>query len=126
MMYLTLGTVYPILLFILFTISSAKGSMMPFSLGAIIQPYIAANAIVSIILALAAVADIAVYYLMFYSKGINDPKNHLLLLTFPEVIGIFGFLIGVLNSNPWAAVPFFAIGFAIYAFVYVRISGQTA
>jgi len=126
MTYLTFATIYPILFFVLWFYSSATEEIVPFSLGALVQPYIGPLGVACSVLTGLAIADAFVYYLMFYSKYLGDPKMHLLLLAFPEVIALFGFIIGFMNFNPWAAIPFFALAFGIYAFVYLKISARQA
>lgn len=124
MMYLALAGIYPVLFFVLMVYSSAAGEGVPFSLEAFVQPYSGPMAMISAVLAGLAIADVFVYYFLFYSKYVNDPRSHMLLVVYPEAIALFGFIIAFLNLNPWAAVPFFALAFGIYAFVYLRISAQ--
>jgi hypothetical protein len=126
MVFLSLAGMYPILLFVLFLTSSTMGEMVPFSPAAFMQPYSGPYATISLVLAFLALADVFVYYFMFYKKYLDEPKSHLLLLVYPEAIALFGFIIGFLNSNPWSALPLFAVAFSIYAYVYMRISAKAA
>ncbi|MFH0737661.1 MAG: hypothetical protein V1827_03850 [Candidatus Micrarchaeota archaeon] len=111
---------YPLLIFALFYIASLNPDSVPFSSDAFIQPYFGEKALVSTTLLFVAALEIPLYYFMFYSKYAGDPSKRLLLITFPSVFAVFGFVIGFLNLNPWAALPYAALGFSIYAIAYIK------
>lgn len=120
--YLAVGFAYPILLFLLFVISGMTGETVPFSLNAFIDPYFGTYGILSMLLVFVCLLDLYWYHMVFMPTALSNKKNHLLIVAFPEVIVIFGFVIGLLTNNPWAAMPFFLVSFANYAYGYRKVA----
>ena len=125
LIFLSLSSIYPLLFFLLFYLGTVRGESVPFSIQAFAQPYSGGFAFMSLVFAALSFLDLGLYHAILLPKYLNNPKTHLLAIVFPEVIAIFGFIIGFFNNNPWAAIPFFALGFANYAYAYLKISQQS-
>jgi hypothetical protein len=53
---------------------------------------------------------------------LKDQKTHLVALASSEMTALFGFVIGFMNINPWASLPYFAVSLANFGYAFVRIS----
>jgi len=122
MTYLTMAFMYPMLFLVLFIVTGGMNNAMPFSLDAFISPYVGEFAVLSIVLALVCMLDVALFHVKLLPESLPNPQNHLFAISIPESFVVFGFIIGFINSNPWSAIPFFLFGFAEYVYVYTTIS----
>jgi hypothetical protein len=127
-LYLGMGAAHFILLGLLFFICGRMPDAMPLSTEAFSQPFHGDYAMLSYILTALLVMDLAYYLFVFMPQFLPDPKNknHLILLVFPEIAAVFGFIIGILNQNPWGALPFFVLGIVWYAYAYFRVAQATS
>jgi len=113
---------YPLLfLLILFYISYLSGGIPAFSLNAISQPYEGEQATASMVLAVLALAYVPIYFFFLMPRFLAPAPNEIVVLVMPETISIAGFIIGILNRNPWAAIPFLALGFGCYVYAYLKV-----
>jgi len=127
MTYLTMAFMYPMLFFVLFIATGGMmGKSMAFSFDAFVTPYSGEFALQSIVLAVVCIPGVALFHLKLLPLFLLDPKNHLIAIVLPESFAVFGFVIGILNSNPWSAIPFLLFAFAEYVYVYTKISGMDA
>jgi len=125
--YLTLAMIYPLFLFILFFVSSSSPEgMMPLSLGAFFQPYTGENAMVSSVLMVFGLFDLFYFNVCWLPKLLPNARSHLIALIMPEMFALFGFIIGIMNNNPWAAVPYVLVAFANYVWVYTKVTESTS
>lgn len=122
MIYLGLGAIPFIFLGLLFFICSRFPDAMPLSVDAFYQPFQGDYAMFAYILTALLFMDVAYYTFAFLPQSISEPKNHLVLLAFPEIASVFGLIIGMLNRNPWGAIPFFVLGIGWYAYAYLKVS----
>ncbi len=121
-LFLAFAMIYVLLLGSLFFLY--LGNMPTPSFEALIQPYTGQNSLMSIMLAFLVIPEL--FIISYMSMKLSAiPGARMTLLAFPEVIAVFGFMIGILNKNPWAPVPFFALGFAIYAYFVSRFSSES-
>lgn len=121
-MYLSMALFFPLWLIILFMVSGNSGNAVPFSPGAFIQPYSGEQSSIAIALGAVAVLDFLLMNLYFIPLCLKSLGNELPALSVTETFGIFGFIIGFMNSNPWAAVPYLAIGLGNYVYVYSKLN----
>jgi hypothetical protein len=120
-LFLSFALTYLALFGVLFLMYSKEMPQPSFE--ALLQPYIGGKSTVSIIFALITIPELFICFYMFGQLSKN-PANHMTVLVFPEVIALFGFIIGILNHNPWASMPYIALGFAVYAFFLSRLMSQ--
>ncbi len=120
--YMSLSLMYPLFIFLSFFIAGMLGGIPPFSAKSITGIYSGQWSAVAIILTFLCLADLAWYHLSLFPASIAQPKNHLLLLVIPEMFAVIGFLLAVVSKDPWISLPFIALGFANYAYAYIRIS----
>ncbi|MDD5171525.1 MAG: hypothetical protein PHF60_00640 [Candidatus ainarchaeum sp.] len=119
---------YPFLAVLIFSATYFMG-MVPLSFDAFIQPYTGKFALPCIVLTILAVVELPVYYFLIYSRYKKDlayrasPGAETVVLYFPTVIGAFGFVIGFLNRDPWIALPFISLGFAVSACAFFTTRG---
>jgi len=123
MTYLTMAFMYPMLFFVLYIATGGiMGDTVPFTLDSFMSPYVGEFAVLSIVLALVCMLDVALFHVKLLPESLPNPQNHLFAISIPESFVVFGFIIGFINSNPWSAIPFFLFAFAEYAYVYTTIS----
>jgi hypothetical protein len=120
--YLSLSVMYPLFVFLAFYIAGLAGGIPPLSAASLIGLYSGQWAMLAIMLSVLCLADLGWYHLSLFPVAISEPKNHLLLLVIPEVIAVAGFVLAVVSKDPWVVLPFAALGFANYAYAYMRIS----
>jgi len=124
MIYLSLGMLYPLILFVVFFAISSEGATMPFSIQAMIAPYFGSDSLLPIVLGAVCMADILLFHTVLFPSMISDEKGHLALLSFPGFFAIFGLIIGILSRNPWASLPYLLIGAGHYIYAYQKITAQ--
>lgn len=124
-LYLMLGGTYPVLLFATFFVVSNMGAIPPLSLESFFSPFTGPEPLLAFALAGFAFFDMAWYHLSLFPQCLPDPKKHLILIVLPEVFAVFGLAIGVFYMNPWAATPFVVLGFANYAYAFIRTQGTS-
>jgi|GEM_PF-5879388 len=118
---ITATSVYAVLLFVLYmtTNSSSFGEAAPLSFEAFIAPFYSIEALV---IGVIAIMDMIYYVVGVLPMAVKTPKLHLMAVTFPIVIAVLGFIIGLLHANFWVSLPFFALGFLNTLLAYSRIS----
>lgn len=109
---------YPILFFVLLFVSPSQDSVPPSS-GTLLQPYSGSQAPLSIALAAIGMAY-PVLFILFLYPLFRQGGDDMVLFAMSETPAILGFVIGFLNHNPLAALPFFGIGAGLYLYVYTR------
>jgi hypothetical protein len=123
LMKIYLISTIPLLYFVLVFVSMQSGQMVPFSAGAFLQPYSGESGIVSIVLASLAAGDFLLINLYLIPTLLKDTKAHITALASTEMPAVFGFVLGILSLNPWAAIPYFLVSAANFAYVYSKASG---
>ncbi len=120
---LYIGALYVIFPLLSFYVVDMMGEPVPFSIDAFFQPYTGDYAVLFSALITLGFLDLVWYHANF-RKFLANSRNHMLLLVLPEVFNVFGFLMAVLEMNPWAPVPFYVIGFGHFVYAYVNIMRQ--
>jgi hypothetical protein len=126
--YIYIGFTHFILFFLLFYVTGyleGMGEQVPFSLEAFVQPFFGDMWLVSSLLTCLLLLDIWWYHTSLIPLAMKDEKNHLMAVVFPSAMSVFGFFIGVLELNPWASIPFFAVGFGHYLYGYMKVTQPT-
>jgi len=124
LLYMALGMNYPILLFILFYVTSMAGEGVPLSAGAFVQPFFGDNAALAILFLIISALDMAWYLRSVVPMAMEDPSSRMLAASIPQVIAVFGFILGFLELNPWGAMPFFLLSFLFFSYGYMRVMGE--
>ena len=123
-LYLSYLLVYPLFFFIAYYVASMSGHMVPFSAMAMIQPYLGENSLFAIVLGAVCIADVLVFHFTFIPQLSSNKANDFTVLAFPSVFVVFGFVIGFMNQNPWALIPYILLGLANYAYAYRKIASS--
>ncbi|MEW6722008.1 MAG: hypothetical protein AB1324_01990 [Candidatus Micrarchaeota archaeon] len=114
--------VIPLLVLMLFFFDSRHDGIAPFSMEAVLQPYSGENSALSTVLAAIAIVYPAIFVLFLFR--IYALRGALVLFAMSETPAMLGFMVGIVNYNLWAALPFFALSLGLYGFVFARTSGQ--
>ncbi|NYZ73884.1 hypothetical protein H0O00_01965 [Candidatus Micrarchaeota archaeon] len=122
MLYLGLGALHFMLLAVLFYLSGMWPDATPLSIEAFSQPFQGDFAMMNFVLVALAVMDIGYYYFAILPQILPTPKNHPTLLAFPAVWSALGLVIGLLNANPWVAIPFFMVGMISYVYAFWKVT----
>jgi hypothetical protein len=122
--YLTFGLMYPLILILIFLICGFHSDAVPFSLAAFNQPYSGPAGVESLALLALALAELAFINLKLIPDSLADPSMHLMAIVLPEIIGLDGLIIGFINVNAWASIPYILVAFANYYWVYRRINAD--
>lgn len=120
-LYAALGSTYPLLLGLPFLLAGLAGGIPALESGAFAAAFTGEWSFVAMVLTSLCFIEMAYYHLSLFPQGIGNPKMRLILVVFPEVFAIFGFLLAFLTGYPWAGVPFAALGFANYAYALLRL-----
>ncbi len=106
--------VLPLLLVVLFVLYGAP----PLSVDAFTQPY---SSLPSIVLGAFGAGYAVLFVLYLFPVFSKQPGGEMTVFAMSEMPGLMGFVIGVLNRDAWAALPFFAVSLALYAYVTMRL-----
>ena len=122
--HLAIMSAYPALLFALYFITSSMEAPVPFSAGSFIQPYYRESSLPSIVLGSLALGYPLLYLLFLFPLFSREKGTELVLFAMSETPALIGFAIGFLNVNFWAAVPYFAVSVALYAYSLLKLPGR--
>gem|GEM_PF-6146657 len=123
-LYFSFAAIYPLYFFIVYMATYSHAGFVPLSIGAFSQPYAGELGAISIALGAVGVAYLAFTNLFWIPRIIGEPRNRIMVFVIPEGFGIAGFVIGFMNLNPWAAIPFLLVAFANYVYVYTKVTAM--
>ena len=123
MIYLAMGGIYALLLFAVFFVVSSMDAIPPPE--SFLEPFMGPDSLIAIAIAAVSIMHLAWYHVFMFRNWLSNPRAHMLLLVLPETYAIFGFALGFFYMNPWASVPFVALGFANYAYAFIRIQAAS-
>lgn len=109
------------LLVVLFLMNFLWKDSVPFSFGALTQPYEGENALISNVLLGISLLEVLMAALYFVPLAISNPNGRMVAFTAPQIIAVFGFVIGILNHNAWSALPFFAATLLLWVYASIRL-----
>ncbi|MBD3210868.1 hypothetical protein GF318_05800 [Candidatus Micrarchaeota archaeon] len=119
--HLLVGLAYPALLLAMFYFLETTGGFIPFSLDAVIGPFLGEQRLVVLAFVAVSALDLYWYGTTFLPFSLQN-KNFVQALAAPSVAAVFGILLAVMERNPWIALPFFAAAFGTYVYAYLKIS----
>jgi len=98
---------------------------MTYSPEAFISPYMGENAITVLALMAGAILFFLFINLSFIPSIIHHEKSSDVVLTLSSLTAIFGIWIAILSQNPWSGLPYAAISFANFWYLYLKINQKT-
>lgn len=113
--YLALGGIYLVLYLVLYFLVAQRGAV-EISITRMVEPFASEEyRIMAYTFAFLAVAELGVVK-YFLERAMANPQERLIALVIPNLIAVYGFVLGFLTLNLSVALPFMVFGFLVYLY----------